>query len=188
MTGTSRPCQRYSRGPAKLKDGFRIMFRLLYSQSATQLPSVAFTSPSRWFVRIAPRSDCHHSHLVSSVITVNILVLDGWCSTFLLRVGLPFQSLRLAAPGPEVLFGFFRTADLGQQYEAGVTSGWQLFISIDTNIFQCITFGVVCSLSSQVGLPWFIPPRGVLWCVGPHPKFILVLCYAGYYPRCIIVW
>ena len=30
MTGTSRPCQRYSRGPAKLKDGFRIMFRLLY--------------------------------------------------------------------------------------------------------------------------------------------------------------
>jgi hypothetical protein len=33
MTGTSRPCQRYSRGPAKLKDGFRIMFRLLYTAS-----------------------------------------------------------------------------------------------------------------------------------------------------------
>ena len=33
MTGTSRPCQRYSRGPAKLKDGFRIMFRLLHIAS-----------------------------------------------------------------------------------------------------------------------------------------------------------
>ena len=33
MTGTSRPCQRYSRGPAKLKDGFRNMFRLLYTAS-----------------------------------------------------------------------------------------------------------------------------------------------------------
>jgi hypothetical protein len=33
MAGTSRPCQRYSRGPAKLKDGFRIMFRLLYTAS-----------------------------------------------------------------------------------------------------------------------------------------------------------
>ena len=31
MTGTSRPCQRYSRGPAKLKDDFRILFRLLYT-------------------------------------------------------------------------------------------------------------------------------------------------------------
>jgi hypothetical protein len=27
-------------------------------------------------------------------------------------------------------------------------------------------------LYSQVGLPWFIPPRGILLCVGPHPKFI----------------
>ena len=33
MAGTSRPCQRHSRGPAKLKDGFRIMFRLLYTAS-----------------------------------------------------------------------------------------------------------------------------------------------------------
>ena len=33
MAGSSRPCQRYSRGPAKLKDGFRIMFRLLYTAS-----------------------------------------------------------------------------------------------------------------------------------------------------------
>jgi hypothetical protein len=31
---------------------------------------------------------------------------------------------------------------------------------------------VVRSLSSQVGLPWFIPPRGILLFVGPHPKFI----------------
>ena len=45
----------------------------LHSQSATQLPSVAFTSLSRWFVRIAPRSDCHQSLLISSVITVNIV-------------------------------------------------------------------------------------------------------------------
>ena len=56
----------------------------LHSQSATQLPSVAFTSLSRWFVRIAPRSDCHQSLLISSVITVNIhcLFLHGWCSIF----------------------------------------------------------------------------------------------------------
>ena len=34
MAGTSRPCQRCSRGPAKLKDGLsRIMFRLLYTAS-----------------------------------------------------------------------------------------------------------------------------------------------------------
>ena len=31
-----------------------------------------------------------------------------------------------------------------------------------TFILLCITFGVVRSLSSQVGLPWFIPPRGIL--------------------------
>ena len=42
----------------------------------------------------------------------------------------------------------------------------------DTFILLFITFGVVRSLSSQVGLPWFIPPRGILLCVGPHPKFI----------------
>jgi hypothetical protein len=56
------------------------------------------------------------------------------------------------------------------------TSGWQLFISIDTNIFQCITFGVVCSLSLSLSLPKSVCP-GLFHpvgfsCVGPHPKFI----------------
>jgi hypothetical protein len=31
--GVFPSCQRHSRGPAKLKDGFRIMFRLLYTAS-----------------------------------------------------------------------------------------------------------------------------------------------------------
>jgi hypothetical protein len=42
MTGTSRPCQRHSRGPAKLKDGFRIMFDLLYTASERVAKSAGF--------------------------------------------------------------------------------------------------------------------------------------------------
>ena len=70
------------------------------------------------------------------------------------------------------LFGFFRTADLGQQYDTVSRVGGNFLFLFDTFILLCITFGVVRSLSSQVGLPWFIPPRGILLCVGPHPKFI----------------
>ena len=54
----------------------------LRSQSATQLPSVAFTSHSRWFVRIAPQSDCHQSLLIFFVYYSQHLLLffmvHGW--------------------------------------------------------------------------------------------------------------
>ena len=39
--------------------------------------------------------------------------------------------------------------------------------------FQCITSDVECSFSSQVGLPWFIPPRWRPWgplARGPTPQ------------------
>ena len=70
------------------------------------------------------------------------------------------------------MFGFFRAADLGQQYDTASRVGGNFSFLFDTFILLCITFGVVRSLSSQVGLPWFIPPRGILLRVGPHPKFI----------------
>jgi hypothetical protein len=74
--------------------------------------------------------------------------------------------------GKLVLFGFFRTADLGQQCEV-VSHEWLAnFRLYRHRHFSVITFGVACCFSSQVGLPWFIPSRGVLLCVGPHPKFI----------------
>jgi hypothetical protein len=47
------------------------------------------------------------------------------------------------------------------------------------HLIRCITLPL---LSSQVGLPWFIPPRGIAMCVGPHPALFLVLHYAGLLP------
>jgi hypothetical protein len=81
------------------------------------------------------------------------------------------------------LFGFFRTADLGQQYDTVSRVGGNFLFLFDTFILLCITFGVMRSLSSQVGLPWFIPP----W-EGPHPKFISGSSLRGVcYPRCILL-
>ena len=76
-------------------------------------------------------------------------------------------------------------ADLGQQYETKWCHEWLATF----HIYRHKHFSVyhirrgMLSLSSQVGLPWFIPPRGILWCVGPHPKFI-----SGSLSRYIIVW
>jgi hypothetical protein len=63
MAGTSRPCQRYSRGPAKLKDGFRIMFDLLYTASERVAKRAGFCVDS-WLrsllaapLRFEPRHD-----------------------------------------------------------------------------------------------------------------------------------
>ena len=81
------------------------------------------------------------------------------------------QQVVISSSGP-VLFGFFRTADLGQQYDTVSRIGGNFSFLFDTFILLYIIFGVVRSLSSQVGLPWFIPPRGILLCVGPHPKLI----------------
>jgi hypothetical protein len=52
MTGTSRPCQRHSRGPAKLKDGFRILFRLLYTASERVAKRAGFCVDS-WLRRLS---------------------------------------------------------------------------------------------------------------------------------------
>jgi hypothetical protein len=72
--------------------------------------------------------------------------------------------------------------DLGQQYDTVSRVGGNFSFYIDTVILLCITLGVICSLSSQVGLPWFIPPRGIPLCVGPHPALFLVLHYAVLLP------
>ena len=78
--------------------------------------------------------------------------------------------------------GVSRTADLGQQYDTVSRVGGNFSFLFDTFILLFITFGVVRSLSSQVGLPWFIPPRGIPMCVGPHPTLLLVLHCAGLLP------
>ena len=64
------------------------------------------------------------------------------------------------------VFGLFRSADLGQQYD---TVPRVLF---DTLILLCITFGVVRSLSSQVGLPGLFHPVGFSCVWARTPKFI----------------
>jgi hypothetical protein len=93
--------------------------------------------------------------------------------------------------GTGINFMHFRTADLGQQYDTVSHVGGNFSFYIDTFILRCITLGVVCSLSSQVGLPWFIPSRGILLCVGLHPALFLVLHCAGLFPAtlytCLIV-
>jgi hypothetical protein len=89
--------------------------------------------------------------------------------------GLPQGSLRFQRSGSNgKMLGVFRTADLGQQYDTVSRVGGNFSFCIDTLILLCITFGVICSLSSQVGLLWFIPPRGILLCVGPYPALLLV--------------
>ena len=78
--------------------------------------------------------------------------------------GLPQGSLRFQRSGSNgKMFGVFRTADLGQQYDTVSRVGGNFSFHSDTFILLCITFDVVRSRSSQVGLPWFIPPRGSLW-------------------------
>jgi hypothetical protein len=90
--------------------------------------------------------------------------------------------------GKLVLFGFFRTADLGQQCEV-VSHEWLANFGLYRHRhFSVITFGVACCFSSQVGLPWFIPSRGFSCVWARTPSLFLVLCYAGLYPRSIIVW
>jgi hypothetical protein len=57
--------------------------------------------------------------------------------------------------------------------------------------FQCITSDVECSFSSQVGLPWFIPPRWRPWgplACGPTPQVYFWLFVMRVSTRCIIVW
>ena len=74
--------------------------------------------------------------------------------SFSLQVTFEFALMRRI-----VLFGFFRSADLGQQYDTVSRAGGNFSFLFDTFILLCITF-------------WFIPPRGILLCVGPHPKLI----------------
>ena len=82
-----------------------------------------------------------------------------------------------------VLFGFFRTADLVQQYEVVSRAAWQLFISIDTNIFQCTTFGVVCLILFPIRCALVYPTSwGSLACE-PAPQ----VCYWFFVTRVLFL-
>ena len=88
--------------------------------------------------------------------------------------GLPQGSLRFQRSGSNgKMFGVFRTADLGQQYDTVSRVGGNfsfLFRHIHSFCVYHIRRGMFSIFPSR--LPWFIPPRGILLCVGPHPKFI----------------
>ena len=69
-------------------------------------------------------------------------------------------------------------ADGRSPVRQGVTR-WQLFIRyLHIHYYYSVyhTRDMLFYLpKSQVGLPWFIPPRGIPMCVGPHPALLLVL-------------
>ena len=87
-----------------------------------------------------------------------------------------------------VLFGCFRTADLGQQYEV-VSRVAGNFSYLSTQTFFSVSHSAWYALSlPKSAYPGLFHPLGFSGVWARTLSLFLVLCYAGYYPRCIIVW
>jgi hypothetical protein len=104
--------------------------------------------------------------LSQTLLYLVTIALNRWC-----ELALRCDSCTALREVTQCIVRILPHGRFGSAIRSGVTSGWQLFISIDTNIFQCITFGVVCSLPSRSTLVYSTPWDSLV--CGPAPQVYL---------------